>query len=269
MKPKDIIKALEPWMKIARRPAWRPIVEEGDGSPTDSKFGGMPWSGPHAPWPECRACKVPMALFFQLRLGDLPEGPGKRHGKGLLQFFYCPRGSECLSEFGYIPFKSVSSCVRIIRPIPRAKAASPPPGAGAFLEDEEPMTPNRIVGWTQFDDLPDPGELEENGLKTTYDFDANTIRLECPELGFDVTNPTKRCEIEDIVRNASGDKLGGWPMWVQSVEYPFCPKCGRRMDLIFQVCSRDHASYAFGDFGTGHITQCPDHKDVLAFDSAR
>ena len=63
----------------------------------------------------------------------------------------------------------------------------------------------------------------------------------------------------------SGEKLRGWPAWVQSVEYPSCPECGRRMELLLQIDSEQNLPYMFGDAGIGHITQCPEHRDQLAF----
>ena len=113
--------------------------------------------------------------------------------------------------------------------------------------------------------MPDPGEHEELGLQQTYDFEARTLRLECPELGFDLTNPMDDCEVEEIADSEPGDKLAGWPNWVQGVEYPRCPRCGRRMIIVFQVASEDNIPFMFGDVGRGHITQCPDYKEVVAF----
>jgi hypothetical protein len=64
---------------------------------------------------------------------------------------------------------------------------------------------------------------------------------------------------------AFGDKLGGWPAWVQGAEYPSCPTCGTRMELVFQIDSENNIPHMFGDMGCGHITQCPEHPEVLAF----
>lgn len=61
---------------------------------------------------------------------------------------------------------------------------------------------------------------------------------------------------------ALGDELGGWPHWVQGIEYPGCPQCGCRMELVFQLDSMDNVTHRFGDEGIGHITQCPDHPEV-------
>ena len=37
------------------------------------------------------------------------------------------------------------------------------------------------------------------------------------------------------------------------------------MKFIFQIDSKCNIPYRFGDLGIGHITQCNQHKDVLAF----
>jgi hypothetical protein len=37
------------------------------------------------------------------------------------------------------------------------------------------------------------------------------------------------------------------------------------MGHVFQVDSEDHVPFMFGDAGCGHVTQCPDHKEVVAF----
>ena len=93
---------------------------------------------------------------------------------------------------------------------------------------------------------------------------------------FSYADERERCYIRDrIVENFmldaamipfEGDKLAGWPYWVQDVEYPKCPTCDRLMDtLIFEFASDDHVPYLWGDVGTGYILQCPDHKDQVAF----
>jgi hypothetical protein len=34
---------------------------------------------------------------------------------------------------------------------------------------------------------------------------------------------------------------------------------------VFQVDSEDSIPFMFGDTGCGHITQCPEHQEVVAF----
>ncbi|MFN8019911.1 MAG: DUF1963 domain-containing protein [Acidimicrobiales bacterium] len=122
-----------------------------------------------------------------------------------------------------------------------------------------------IVGWEAFSDEPDAEDHADCGLLSSYDFRAKTHHLRCPSVGVDVTVGRGDIEVEEIVAAAEGDKLGGWPRWIQAAEYPACPTCGRQMSVLFQLDSNDHVPYMFGDMGIGHITQCPDHQNVVAF----
>ncbi|MEW5857223.1 MAG: DUF1963 domain-containing protein [Cyanobacteriota bacterium] len=67
-----------------RRSAWKPIVQEGDGDLTASKFAGKPWLSADETWPTCPNCQKPMQLFLQLNLDQLPEKLDKKFGSGLL-----------------------------------------------------------------------------------------------------------------------------------------------------------------------------------------
>lgn len=257
MKIDEIVDSLAPWLAKHRRPAWKPVVVEGDGSPTASKFCGTPWVGPDSPWPDCSVCNQPLSLFLQLDLSDLPEELGGRFGTGLLQLFYCTR-DDCQGDGGWEPFADDLSRVRVVHP-------SGPSVAVPTSPRHKHLPAKQIVGWTRFDDLPTPCEHDELGLIYTYNFDNGTLRLECQELNFDITSRMSECPAEEIANSEPGDKLAGWPAWVQGVEYPSCPKCGNRMTHVFQLDSESNVPFMFGDVGCGHITQCPEHKEVVAF----
>jgi uncharacterized protein YwqG len=257
MKAEAIVKTLEPWLAKQRRAAWKPKVKEGDGPATASKFCGMPWIGPEAPRPECGICKKPLPLFLQLDLADLPAELDQRFGKGLLQLFYCTN-DDCQGSGGWEPFSDDLCRVRIVHPNRSSLEVS-------AAHKDLPFPAKRIVGWSRFIDLPSPQEHDELGLTYKYDFDAGTLRFRCPELNFDLTNPMRECPAEEIAISETGDKLAGWPAWVQGVEYPQCPRCLSRMVLVFQAESEDNIPFMFGDVGRGHITQCREHKDVVAF----
>ncbi|HBL10742.1 MAG TPA: molybdate metabolism regulator, partial [Cyanobacteria bacterium UBA11162] len=62
-----------------------------------------------------------------------------------------------------------------------------------------------------------------------------------------------------------GDKLAGYPLWVQGMEYSGCPICHEPMRQVFQLVSEDNLPYMFGDVGIGHVLQCQTHKEQLAF----
>ncbi|HEV7226064.1 MAG TPA: DUF1963 domain-containing protein [Pirellulales bacterium] len=257
MESSVIVEQLEPWRAKHRRAAWKPIVEEGDRAITASKFSGVPWIGPTAPWPECMLCKQPLPLFVQLNLDELPDELEGRFGTGLLQLFYCLT-DECQGFGGWAPFEDSLSRVRVVRADGHATPVEARRAATHF-------PPKQIVGWERFLDLPASPDHEELGLLYDYDLGARTAQIECPELGLTFKNIRDERLPEKIADSDSGDKLAGWPAWSQGPEYPHCPKCGRRMILVFQIDSEDNLPFMFGDTGTGHITQCPDHRDVVAF----
>ena len=127
--------------------------------------------------------------------------------------------------------------------------------------------PKRITGWEPFLDYPHPPDHEDLGITYEYDFSARptktSIRSLEPSFSADAIVDEELAEKISVAE--AEDKLAGWPLWVQGPEYPDCPTCRSRMRLLFQLDSNDHLDFMFGDVGTGHITQCPVHKDVVAF----
>ncbi len=235
-----IPQALQPY----QRSTWKPQTKAAAGPRLHSKFAGQPWIPPGEPWPECPHCAEPMQLFLQLNLNQIPESLQAELGNtGLLQLFYCVNDDphcevECEAWF---PFAQ-STMARILHPNS--------PDADSEEHNVEGSFPEQvIIGWEELIDYPDPEEAELMGVYLSdEDWDA-LEQLE--ESGNSIPH--------------GGDKLSGWPFWVQSVEYPDCPVCGDRMRLVFQLDSEDHLPYMFGDAGCGHLTQCERHRDQLAF----
>jgi len=240
----DPLEALRARIKKFRLPAFKAIVQEGDGPAASSKFSGKAYIPEGEDWPVCPNCKRPMQLFVQLDLGALPNELGERFGAGLLQMFYCTSYEpNCeVAHSGWVPF-SKNGVVRVLRP----------KGPGRDLEvpsTERYFPAKRIVGWEPLDDYPGLEVLEEQGVEidnSLYD------RIFEEEKNRAWPSP------------AQGDKLSGWPFWCQGPEYPECPRCGKTMRLLFQLDSEDDLPYMWSDSGIGHITQCEDHKDVVAF----
>ena len=221
-----------------KRSAWKPLVVDNDGPLTASKFSGTPWLERADSWPRCLNCGKPMQLFVQLNLDELPEAVQGEFGHGLMQMFYCT-SQEPLCEVdceAFFPFAK-SVLARIIQPEADVHYAENP-------EIDNPFPPRLIVGWEETDDYPNYEEGESLGVELEVN---------------------KYDELEEVGIPRSGDKLAGWPRWVQGVEYPNCPLCGEPMRLLFQLDSDDNLPYLFGDIGRGHITQCKNHKDQLAF----
>jgi len=180
-----------------------------------------------------------MQLFVQLNMATLPEKFRKESGmtKGILQMFYCTNlKGEC--EYTQAVKNSTLriKLLRIIDPDKVSPSPSPVP--------EGQYPPLAITGWRQVDDYPHLEDLAGEGMKLRED----------EEEAYEKARVTYE-----------GEKLGGWPYWVQGEEYPPCPDCGKPMRFIFQIDSGKNIPYIWGDMGMGHITWCPVHRDRLQF----
>jgi uncharacterized protein YwqG len=248
--------AMRPWLERYTRPTWRPIVKEAESTATASRFGGMPWLKAGEDWPSCTTCGEPLQFFLQLDLARLPPELGDRFGGGLLQLFYCT--NDGCSANHWEAFSS-GKLVRIIDANESGDEVVPTPEPQVAL-----VRPKAITGWKPEVDRPAAAEYERLGLKFTFDFKRRTVRLESPADGFS-TEDFPKSALEGLPTSHLGDKLGGWPAWIQGPEYPTCPRCGRLMQFVFQVDSDDNIPFGFGDGGAGHITQCPVHTDTVTF----
>lgn len=238
------LEQLKERLNQVKRSAWIPIVKEGDGALTASKFAGKPWLSVTEHWPVCPNCHQLMALILQLNLNQLPESLRFKFGNGLLQVFYCTNYEhDCEGECsGWEPFAAMK-LVRIVQPnnlsidvkIPEIKNLSP-----AHL----------IVGWEEKADYPDcylgtEDPTMMNGI--VFDNDEGDFLLNEQEM------------------YVSGTKLAGWPTWIQNYEYPNCPTCNQPMhQFVFQFAPEDYHPCTWGDYGYGYLLQCSEHKAQLA-----
>lgn len=229
----EAMEILEPFKKTAYIPQIEEVTSEFS---TKSKFGGFPYLRNENDWPVCPNCKKHQQLFLQLNLAELPQS----QGEGLIQLFYCTsKRPNCEDDYGaYFPFTDATTCRKIA--IEGESAHIEPTMKRAFDEKQ-------IIGWEAKDDYP---HFEEY-----------------PNLGLDL-------EVDDILElmeekgqglPISGDKLFGYPYWVQSVEYPNDRQTGTPMQLLFQLDSAGNLPYVFGDMGIAHLTQSPDNEEELGF----
>jgi uncharacterized protein YwqG len=223
----EIWQTLSNKLQGLNRKAWKPWVENGDSSIIESKFSGTPWLAVGEAWPACQFCNQPMPLFLQLNLDSLPRELNGIFGTGLMQLFYCTSCDD---------FEPFTGChlVRIVQPASSV-------GSVISTPIQDPFPAKKILGWKEMEEeFPDYRECERIGIVIEE-------------------------EEKEYLNPELGDKLGGWPHWIQDIEYPSCRICGNPMRLVFQLDSNDNLPFMFGDSGCGHITQCSEHKEELAF----
>lgn len=250
MNADELAERFEPWRAKQMRTAWEPRIGGARGR---SKFGGEPELRDGEAWPVCTTCRAPMSFLLQLEFSTLPKPVA---GAGLLQLFYCSTDDGGCETWA--PFSGTS----VARLVDGALVRRAPP---AGIDSQ----PERVIaGWDAVEDFPNSQEHEALGARRSLHLRlrANTVHIVCDALGFDEAGlDLEECSAEVIASASVGDKLFGWPHWVQGEEYPLCPRCHAKMKLVFQVDSEAGVSLMFGDAGIAHLTQCETHPDVLAF----
>ena len=253
MESSEIKTAFLKWNKAHRRNAWRVSIDNTIAD-SFSWFGGHPTATADCAWPTCAECTKPMRFFLQLDLASLPEQFDAPLREGILQLFYCS------SDDGMCDTWEAFSGTHELRLVQKSEAEC------ACPETVSSFAKSVISDWQIIEDAPSPVEHENLGIKYDYDFTKNVVSVAAPEYGIELSDLNINLNVaEAISESNAGDKLGGWPAWVQGPEYPQCPKCQQSMDLLFQLDSNDNLDYMFGDVGCAHITQCRDHPRVLAF----
>jgi uncharacterized protein YwqG len=218
-----------------QRVAFKPITEAGgDEDIHASKFGGIPLVPSGGDWPTCANCGRPMQLFVQLLAGDLPRG-APFFGEGMLQLFYCT-SSNPVCEVDCEAYAPHAQSV-LARLIDTHGAVAP------AARHQGISRARRITGWESIADYPNGEELDALGVELEDD-EIDSVGEQFPR---------------------DGDKLGGWPLWIQGVEYPECTECGEQMANILQLDSEDNVPHMFGDAGVGHLSQCSKPRNVMSF----
>lgn len=221
----------------ATRVAWVPYTIEGGAGLTGSKFGGRPWLDADEAWPTCGHCGEKMQHFLQLNLEELREPLGRDMGEGLIQLFYCTNESPRCEIEAHFGESFAEGKLARWRPSPQG-----PPNLEAEGPDES--VPERgIAGWDPFEDEPVAGEFHD--LEIPWEQDLR--------------------EYGEYRAPLEGDKLGGWPLWIQSIDYPSCSICGTQMEMLLQVDSEDNLPWMFCDRGCGQLMVCPAHHDQVTF----
>lgn len=243
------------------RLAWKPIVTDGDSSRLSSKFSGLPWLAKDEPWPTCPLCGQFMKLYFQLNCSELPEPVRQEFGTGLLQMFYC---RDCIYDgnvepaevsFGETAYLHKNLLIRLVQPNGEASTAPIP------LPLLDYWSAKTIVDWQQVEDYPySVNEI----VALIYGWE----RINDEKLSNEVLERLGFSDYEDYEEHISleqGNKLAGYPYWVQGIEYSGCPICHEPMRQVFQLTSEKNLPYEFRDGGgIAQVLQCKTHKGLFA-----
>ncbi|MFF6980270.1 ankyrin repeat domain-containing protein [Streptomyces sp. NPDC008343] len=224
--PAAIAKATRQKLAASARRTWFPQLDGTAVTGSRSQFGGLPWLRSNEVWPACTDCETPLTFFVQVDLSRTPKAARDAFGAGLLQLFHCTTCNP------YRPFSGGHQ----VRIVDRADVAGPTTAP----KDVKVLPTRPITGWTRaVKDYP-YREADESLL------------------------PEERAVVFGL--NRQGDKLSGWPNWVQDPTYPRCPHGDHRMtQLILQIDSNHGVVHTWGDNGVGFILQCPHHHDQVTF----
>jgi uncharacterized protein YwqG len=256
-------KALSPWLDKYSRNAWRPIISSTQDS--DAWFGGTPTSSSSGEWPICKSCHHPMQFFLQLNLESLPKEFSAATRKGFIQLFVCDYYPDPNKAWDPV-YNPAPSCCKTWEPFSGThEIRFFSDGVSVNRPDDIRELPAKfITEWQVIFDLPHNEEYEDCGLFCEYNFDDKQVTVECSDLHIYLEDIDSDV-FNNILVTHGGDKLGGWPYWVQGSEYPNCPECHDQMALLMQIDSEDNLDYMFGDAGCAHLTQCRKHPHQLAF----
>ena len=214
---------------VLRRTGFLPNLEPGEGAPRGSRLGGRPFVPQGEAWPMCGGCGRQLELLVQLSWSELPEPAQKLLPPGLYQLFLCD--SPCqVEEEGWNPFARST----LARMLPLDTPGSVASGADGGSQ----LPPRRISSWAVRDELPRYVELASRLDSERADEAAEAAR----ERGLEA---------------APGEKLLGWPHWIQDAEHPRCRRCPTlNMNVIFQVDSNKGLPVSFADSGIGFWVRC-------------
>jgi hypothetical protein len=125
------------------------------------------------------------------------------------------------------------------------------------------------LGWEQ---APLFYQHDEFGIPTSIDYDKTNVSPKFIATSFQATKvvlaktPSRWCWQDWAYSNSRENlnRLGGYPSWIQSAEYPTCPRCRRLMPFLLQLDSdlptQDGRTWLWGSGGIGYAFWCDQCK---------
>jgi hypothetical protein len=82
-------------------------------------------------------------------------------------------------------------------------------------------------------------------------------------LGVALGEPAAEAAQDELDDPAEGDKLGGWPAYIQQPSLGDSARCGQPRALLLQVASQGNLAVHFGDGGRLFVAACRDHPRAV------
>jgi hypothetical protein len=233
-----------------RRPAWIPVVGEGEGAGKASRYFGRPWLPRGYGWPVNDAGEK-LSFVMQINTAELPTAARRATGlpdEGMVSLFY-DLSADWEPDYGNSEDSEANATVLLL-------------DAGVDGETVDgPLAGDRgrhIVWWRAVADYPSIGDavesvllpvgvqklLMETGVSmggTTYRYhgdvttadDVNTFIRSCEKVwGANACDTETAAEALDLFCG-SGNKLGGWPDWDGARRWP--TRGGERLAHLLQL----------------------------------
>lgn len=178
-----------------QRPAWRLVVDADERRPSRIGARSLRWPKNEA-WPVCATCARPLFPALQLDGTTLPE---TLRSEGVVSLLVCTHGCDNTKS------GAPGVVCRVLKDLELVELAAPED------VDSKPRDEGRAGGVASFARITDHPSSEER----------HAIALDQ--------------EASEAVPSRGGDKLGGWPAWVQGDETPACPHCAQRMAPLVQL----------------------------------
>lgn len=244
--PTGIARSAKKKLKAYERKAYRPRVKKSAKKAKDlwaSHYGGQARC---LDWPACGACNTSMPSILQLNLATLPPDFSTAFAQllGVAQLFYC---TQCQPYFS--------------KPVSSSESMEKNRGVYLQLLSETEMAQANAPSSSSPEDLSAFPEVLISGWSAPKsDFPWREYEI-WEQIQLDAEEEEQAAQY-----NLTGDKLGGWPHWLQDSQTPL-DRQGQAMLPLFQLdggSAPRHLNYTWGDSGVASLFLSQDGQE-LAF----
>ena len=226
----------------------------------NTKYNGYPYLNDDEYWPKCLNCCNFIPLFLQLNIEkDIPNEHWlhKQYSGHIIQLFYC---IKCNDFKGF----NNSNQIRLIKINPNINIKNYEYKIMNVKSNILSIMTNKEKTYFEYYKLIQSFKRDtcfEGPLSNEFDTIFNGYDTYFRIKLFD---ELKKCKYFEQYMPKATDKLGGYPFWINNVDYKKCYICNNNMSLIYQTNAK-YNNFMFGDCGIGHLFLCKKHPNILAF----